>query len=104
VIASHLEAKDPINFGIAARDEYDAGLAYALDLSREFEPIAVRKLNVDENELGAVLPDLLTALSAICRFGDVKVVIGEVTGQHGPRHGVVLDDQEPVAALRISVK
>ncbi|MHC2292125.1 hypothetical protein ACVIJW_007995 [Bradyrhizobium barranii subsp. barranii] len=82
-----------------ARHEDDAGVAGRLDLLGELEAVAVRQLHVEEDEIGAGA-QRLAAFRAGAGADHVEIVLAEIADQHRPRHGIVFDDDQPLAARR----
>jgi hypothetical protein len=97
VVARDLEAEDTIDVGVAAGHEDDARVAGRLDLLGELEAVAVGQLQVEEDEIGAPA-QRLAAFRAGAGADDVEIVVAEIADQHGPRHRIVLDDDQPLAA------
>src|SRR3954453_9182358 len=97
VVARDLEAEDAIDVGVAAGDEDDARVAGRLDLLGEIETVAVGQLHVEEDEIGP-RPQRLAAFRAGAGADHVEIVLAEIADQHRPRHRIVLDDDQPLAA------
>lgn len=97
MVAGDLEAEDAIDVGVAAGHEDDARIAGCLNLLGKLETVAIRQLNVEEDEIGA-RAQRLAAFRAGAGADHVKIVLAEIADQHRPRHRIVLDDDQPLAA------
>jgi hypothetical protein len=102
MIPRHLEPEDAVDLGVAPGDENDARLADRLDFPREVEAVAIRKLHVDENQVGASALERLAAFRAAPGFGDLEIVLRKVAGDHRARHRVVFHDDQAVAPLGVT--
>ncbi|MFK4727646.1 hypothetical protein ABIE89_008746 [Bradyrhizobium niftali] len=77
--------------------EDDARVAGRLDFLGELEAVTVGQLHVEEDEVGAPA-QRLAALRAGAGADHVEIVVAEVADQHRPRHRIVFDDDQPLAA------
>lgn len=97
MVAGDLEAEDAIDVSVAAGHEDDAGVAGRLDLLGQLEAVAVGQLQVEEDEIGA-RPQRLAAFQAGAGADHVEIVVAEIADQHRPRHRIVFDHDQPLAA------
>ena len=102
VVARDFQPENAIDLGVAARHEDDPGLAECLDFLGELETVTVGKLHVEEDQVGAPALERLAALGAAPGFGDLEIMVGEIPRDHRARDRIVLDDDQPFAALCIA--
>jgi hypothetical protein len=92
VIGPELEPEDPVDLISASRQDDDTGIGHFLDPASDLESVAVRKAQVDECQISAMLLKFfLERLQGVATY-DVKAFLAERSVQDPRYFQLVIDD------------
>jgi hypothetical protein len=97
VVARQLQAQDAVDLAVLLGDEDDADRAGRADLAGQVEAVAIRQLDVDEDQVCRPLLQRPPALRPRRRLLDLESLLGEIAGDHRAGDRIVLHHDQTVA-------
>src|SRR5207237_9288484 len=97
VLGVHLQAFDLALDGCDGAEDDDGDVEVALDAAAEFEAIHFRHHQVDDDQMRDALVQLAQCFGATPGGHDLIARVLEDPLEYLARHGIIVDDQNPVA-------
>ena len=104
MIARDLKPANSVGIRVPPRHEDNADLAGRANFLRQLDAVAIRKLNVEKQQIRIDARQKPPATLAVPGNRDVEFMFGKIAGDHLARDRIVFQNDQSLAALRLAMR